>query len=76
MTVMKRDYSGKSLSPKANKVLLIVNIVLFFIAAAALGGSLYFKEEVTVVAMLLVMIVSCYNAFNAWRNLRELKKNK
>ena len=36
----KRDYIGRRMSRKMNKVLLTVNIVLFFVAAAVLAGNL------------------------------------
>ena len=70
---MKRDYSGKSLSPKQNKVLLGINIVLFLIAAAALGVAIYHKEVVIAVAMLLVMMVSAGNAIMSWLRLKDKK---
>ena len=70
---MKRDYSGKSLSPQQNKVLLGINIVLFLIAAAALGVAIYHKEVVIAVAMLLVMIVSAGNAIMSWLRLKGKK---
>ena len=44
---MKRDYSGKSLSPQQNKVLLGINIVLFLIAAAALGVAIYHEDDIS-----------------------------
>ena len=70
----KRDYSGRRMSRKMNKVLLTVNIVLFFVAATVLAGNLYYEETVGTVAMLLVMMAACYNAFNSWRNLKEKKQ--
>lgn len=70
----KRDYSGRRMSRKMNKVLLVINIVLFFIAAAVLAGNLYYEETVGSVAMLLVMLVSCGNAFSCWRNLKRIKQ--
>lgn len=70
---MKRDYSGKSLSPKQNKVLLGINTVLFLIAAAALGVAIYHKEVVIAVAMLLVMMVSAGNAIMSWLRLKGKK---
>ena len=70
---MKRDYSGKSLSPQQNKVLLGINIVLFLIAAATLGVAIYHKEVVIAVAMLLVMIVSAGNAIMSWLRLKGKK---
>ena len=70
---MKRDYSGKSLSPQQNKVLLGINIVLFLIAVAALGVAIYHEEVVIAVAMLLVMIVSAGNAIMSWLRLKGKK---
>ena len=42
--------------------------------AAVLAGNLYYEETVGTVAMLLVMMAACYNAFNSWRNLKEKKQ--
>lgn len=67
---MKRDYSGKSLSPQQNKVLLGINIVLFLIAAAALGVAIYHEELVISIAMLLVMVASAGNAIMSWLRLK------
>ena len=70
---MKRDYSGKSLSPQQNKVLLGINIVLFLIAAAALGVAIYHEELVISIAMLLVMVASAGNAIMSWLRLKGRK---
>lgn len=70
----KRDYSGRRMSRKMSKVLLIVNIICFLFAAVCLAGSLSYKEVVSSVAMLLVMLVACYNVFFCWRNLKEKKQ--
>lgn len=70
----KRDYSGRQMSRKMSKVLLIVNIICFLFAVVCLAGSLSYKEVVSSVAMLLVMLVACYNVFVCWRNLKEKKQ--
>ena len=71
---MKRDYSGKHLSRKTHKVLLVVNIVLFLAAATLAGGNLYYKETVGTVAMLLVMIVAAGNAIRSGLFLKNNQK--
>lgn len=70
---MEKDFSGKKLSPKGNKVLLILNIFIFVAAACVLAGSIIHDEVVSVVAMLLVMIASAGNAIMSWIRLKGKK---
>ncbi len=66
----KRDYSGKNLKPGTIKFLLVINAILFFVAVGLLTANLYFREEIGTVAMILVMIVTAYNAVVSWRRLK------
>ncbi|MBW9202091.1 hypothetical protein EVD33_03930 [Bacteroidales bacterium SW292] len=69
----KKDYSGKQLSAKAHRVLLIVNVVVFLAAVALLVGSIRHDETVSVVAASLVMLVSAGNAFMSGLRLKGKK---
>lgn len=68
---MKKDFNGKQLTPKANKVLLILNIVIFLAAAFVLVGSMRHDEMVIVVAMALVMLGAAGNTVMSWIRLKQ-----
>ena len=70
---MSKDYSGKQLSPKTNKVLLVLNILIFFAAAFVLVVSLKHDEVVMVVGMSLVMVASAGNAIMSFIRLKGRK---
>ena len=70
---MEKDFSGKKLSSKTHKVLLILNIVIFIAAACVLAGSILHDEVVSIVAMLLVMVASAGNAIMSWLRLKGKK---
>ena len=70
---MSKDYSGKQLSPKTNKVLLALNILIFLAAAFVLVVSLKHDEMVMVVGMSLVMVASAGNAIMSFIRLKGRK---
>jgi membrane protein YdbS with pleckstrin-like domain len=57
-------------SPKTDKILLIVNIVLFIGAVVIAVIDLYYHEYISSVAMLAVMIVTTFNSYGSWRRLK------
>ena len=60
-------------SPKVNKLLLVLNALLF-VAGVAFGViSLSHKETVPAVAMLLVTASACFNVYGALKRLKILK---
>lgn len=63
-------YKPKPVSPRQNKVLLILNSILIP-ATLALGGiSLYYKQWISAVAMLLVLLSAIQNAYTCWKRLK------
>lgn len=70
---MKKDYSGTQLSPKTNKVLLVLNVLIFVAAVFVLAVSLKHEEVVMVVGMLLVMVASAGNAIMSFIRLKGKK---
>lgn len=71
---MEKDFSGKKISSKGNKWLLILNVAIFVAAVCVLVGSIMHDEVVSVVAMLLVMLASASNAIMSWIRLKGKKQ--
>ena len=67
---MKRTKAGR-LSPRANKFLLVLNIVLLLGAIVLAILSIDLKEYTSAVAMFMVVIVSGGNIYGCWKRLRE-----
>lgn len=70
---LNNQFSSKNNKPKFNRILLVINVVLFFFAVALSIGGLYYKEYATAVAMLLVMFITATNAGACWKRLRGKK---
>ena len=66
---MKRT-KGRKLSPRANKVLLVLNIVLFLGAIVLAILNVDLKEYTPAVAMLIVMFISGVNLYDSWNRLK------
>ena len=67
---MKQTKAGR-LSPRANKFLLVLNIVLLLGAIVLAILSIDLKEYTSAVAMFMVVIVSGCNIYGCWKRLRE-----
>ena len=67
---MKRTKAGR-LSPRANKFLLVLNIVLLLGAIVLAILSIDLKEYTSAVAMFMVVIVSSGNIYGCWKRSRE-----
>lgn len=65
-----KDYSGKNLPRKMNKILLITNLVLFLLALGIGIASMYYGETTSWVGMMLVMLVAVTNIVVSWKRLR------
>ena len=63
---MKRT-KGRNLSPRANKVLLVLNIVLFLGAIVLAILNVDLKEYTPAAAMLIVMFISGVNIYDCWK---------
>ena len=66
-----KQTKGRKLSPRANKVLLVLNIVLFLGAIVLAILSIDLNEYTSAVAMFMVVIVSGGNIYGCWKRLRE-----
>lgn len=67
---MKQARTG-GLSPKTNKILLIVNVILFFGAIVLAILNVHLKEYTPAVAMLIVMLISGANTYGCWKRLKK-----
>lgn len=67
---MRRAGEGK-LSPKANKILLVINVILFFGALVLAVLNVHVKEYVPVIGMIFVMFVTGFNIYGCWHRLRN-----
>ena len=66
-----KQTKGRNLSPRANKVLLVLNIVLLLGAIVLAILSIDLKEYTSAVAIIIVVIVSGGNIYGCWKRLRE-----
>ena len=67
---MKQTKAGR-LSPRANKFLLVLNIVLLLGAIVLAILNVDLKEYTPAAAMLIVMFISGVNIYGCWKRLRE-----
>lgn len=70
---MTKDYSGKNLSRRMNKGLLIVNLILLVCAVWLMIVNIRYEEYTTAVAMGLVGLVSVVNGILAILRLKGKK---
>lgn len=57
---------------KANKILLVVNVVVFFAALVISVLDVNAKEYIAAVAMIFVMFLTGANAYGCWKRLNSL----
>lgn len=67
---MKHVKAGR-LSPKANKVLLVINVVLFFSALVLAILNLDAKKSIPAASMLCAMLITGYNIYGCWMRLNR-----
>ena len=60
----------RSLSPGANKFLLVLNIVLFLGAIVLAVLNIDLKEYIPAVARCIVILISGINIYGCWKRLK------
>lgn len=65
-----KQTKGRNLSPRANKVLLVLNSVLFLGAIVLAILNVDLKEYTPAAAMLIVMFISGVNIYGCWKRLK------
>lgn len=64
-------YTPKPVSPRQNKILLVLNGILIPTTLALGGVSIDYKQWVSVIAMTLVLLSAILNTYNCWKRLKE-----
>ncbi len=64
-------YTPKPVSPRQNKILLVLNGILIPTTLALGGVSIYYKQWVSLIAMTLVLLSAILNTYNCWKRLKE-----
>lgn len=70
MSTTKRNPLQVKYSPRINKVLLVLNVILFFTALVISVLDVNVKEYIQAVAMLFVMFLTGANAYGCWKRLK------
>ena len=65
-----KQTKGRNLSPRANKVLLVLNIVLFLGAIVLAILNVALKEYTPAAAILIVMCISGVDIYGCWKRLK------
>lgn len=64
-----KDYSGKNLSPRMNRWLLVVNIILLICSVWLVVANIQHNEISSAVCMGIVGVVALFNGILAWLRL-------
>lgn len=64
-----KDYSGKNLSPRMNRWLLVVNIILLICSVWLVVANIQHDEISLAVCMGIVGVVALFNGILAWLRL-------
>ena len=64
-----KDYSGKNLSPRMNRWLLVVNIILLVCSVWLVVANIQHDEISSAVCMSIVGVVALCNGILAWLRL-------
>lgn len=70
---MTKDYSGKKISRKMNKWLLVVNVILLVCSAWLLVANIQHEEYIPAIGMGIVVVVSISNGTLAFLRLKGKK---
>lgn len=73
---LKNQLAPRNQNPRFNRVLLIINAVLFVCCLATSFLYLHYQEYELSICMLLVAGFTAGNAFSAWKRLRRAKRAK
>lgn len=69
---MKQQGSSNKVTPKVNKILLILNVILFF-CALVIALYINMREHTITIGMLAVMLVAVLNICGCWLRLKKKK---
>ncbi len=69
---MKQQGRSNNIAPKVNKILLILNVILFF-CALVIALYINMREHTITISMLIVMLVAILNICGCWLRLKRKK---
>ena len=66
-------YQPKPVSPKQNKSLLILNILLALVSLVSGLIALYYLQWTIIIGMSVVLLSSCINVYTCWKRMKIKK---
>ncbi len=69
---MKQQGRSNNITPKVNKILLILNVILFF-CTLVIALYINMREHTITISMLIVMLVAILNICGCWLRLKRKK---
>ena len=63
-------YQPKPVSPKQNKSLLILNILLALVSLVSGLIALYYLQWTIIIGMSVVLLSSCINVYTCWKRMK------
>ena len=73
---LKNQLAPRNDNPRFNKVLLIINAVLFLCCLVTSLLYLHYQDYELSLCMLLVALFTAGNAFSAWKRLRRARRGQ
>ena len=66
-------YTPKPVSPKQNKALLILNILLALDSLVSGLIALYYLQWTIIIGMSVVLLSSCINVYTCWKRMKTIE---
>ena len=63
-------YNPKPVSPKQNKPLLILNVLLALVSLVSGLIALYYLQWTIIIGMSVVLLSSCINVYTCWKRMK------
>lgn len=63
-------YNPKLVSPKQNKALLILNVLLALVSLVSGLIALYYLQWTIIIGMSVVLLSSCINVYTCWKRMK------
>lgn len=63
-------YNPKPVSPKQNKTLLILNVLLALVSLVSGLIALYYLQWTIIIGMSVVLLSSCINVYTCWKRMK------
>ena len=63
-------YNPTPVSPKQNKALLILNVLLALVSLVSGLIALYYLQWTIIIGMSVVLLSSCINVYTCWKRMK------